>query len=568
MSAREHDVAVVGAGHNGLVAANYLARAGLSVVVAERRPVVGGACVTEELIAGFKTSSCAFVAGLLRPQVLRELELKRFGLELYQTDVLACSIFEDGSHFFLWRDLDRTLRDLRQRFGAAEAEAFVHFGTRLQKFAKVVEPTLLERPPALSEVVARFEESGNSDLFSEFVVLSVKDLLDRYFESELVKGFLTFFALVSVFAGPRSPGTSYVYGHHSWGEFDGHFGQYGFARGGMGAISDALAAGARHHGATILTEAPVARVRVQHGAAHGIVLENGDEVDARLVLSNADPRRTFLSLVDAAELKDDFVARVRRLDVRGSMARVFIALDGLPDFAGMPKGEGPQHRGLTLLGAEPARFEAGWDAQKRGRIHDDPAIELIIQTTHDPTLAPAGKHLISTGIQQLPFELAEGTWDEAMPAFTKLVIDKLADYAPGLEDRIIDTRTITPLDLEREYGLSGGNIFHGAMTLNQLFDARPLPGLSSYRSPIRGLYLCGAGTHPGGGVMGASGRNAALLALADRHGRTPERDRPPRGPRRSLESLVEHPRARRLAVSLARRRWSRPLARLATRRRD
>jgi phytoene dehydrogenase-like protein len=567
MSARTFDAIVIGAGHNGLVAANYLARAGRSVLVAERRPLVGGACVTEEVIPGFRASSCAYVAGLLRPQIIRELELRRFGLELYQTDVLNTLIAPDGRHLFLWKELDRTLREL-DALGPREAEGFVQLGARMQRFARLVEPYLLRPGPRLSEVAEAFEAAGETSLFHDFFALSVSDLLDRYLDSDLLKGLFTFLAVVSVHGGPMSPGTAYVYGHHSWGEFDGHFGQYGFARGGMGSISEALAAGARHHGAVIRTDAPVAQVLVADGAARGVVLEDGEEVVAGLVLSNADPRRTLLSLVEPADLPGDLIADVRAFDVRGSMARVFIALEGLPDFAGLPRGEGPQHRGLTLLGADAARFEAGWDAQKRGRIFEDPAIELIVQTAHDPTLAPEGKHLISTGIQQLPFELAEGSWDDVKPMFTKLVVDKLAEYAPGLEDRIIATHTITPVDLERDYGLTGGNIFQGAMTLNQLFDARPFPGLSSYRTPVAGLYLCGAGTHPGGGVMGASGRNAAMLALGDLDGRAPvAAPRTAGRRRRSLESLMERPGARRLAVSLARRRWSRPLARLATRRR-
>ena len=565
--ASAYDAIVVGAGHNGLVAANYLARAGLSVLVAERRALVGGAVVTEEVIPGFRASTCSYVAGLLRPQIVRELELRRFGLELYQTDVLNALIAPDGRHLFLWKELDRTLREL-DRLGPREAEGFVQLGARMQRFARIVEPYLLRPGPRLSEVAAAFEEAGETSLFNDFFALSISDLVDRYLDSDLLKGLFTFLAVVSVHAGPLSPGTAYLYGHHSWGEFDGHFGQYGFARGGMGSISEALAAGARHHGAVVRTEAPVARVRVADGRATGVVLEGGDEISARLVLSNADPRHTFLQLVDAGDLPDDFLAAARGFDVRGSMARVFIAMEGLPEFTGLPGGEGPQHRGLTLLGADAERFEAGWDAQKRGRWSPDPAIELIVQTTHDPSLAPEGKHLISTGIQQLPFELAEGTWDDAKPAFTQLVVDTLERYAPGMSERILDTATITPLDLEREYGLTGGNIFQGAMTLNQLFDARPLPGLSSYRTPIPGLYLCGAGTHPGGGVMGASGRNAAMLALADRDGKPPAAHAPRRAPRRSVESLMEHPRVRRLAVSLARRRWTRPLARLATRRRS
>jgi phytoene dehydrogenase-like protein len=568
----EYDAAIIGAGHNGLVAANYLGRAGLRVVVLERRSIVGGACVTEELIPGYRTSSCAFVAGLMRPQVMRDLELTRFGLELYQTDVLACSIFEDGSHFLLWRDLDRTLRELEQRFGRREVEAFIQFGMRLQKFARLVEPTLLAPPPTLSEFVRLFEEASAEDLFTEFVALSVSDLLDRYFESELIKGFLTFFAVVSVYGGPSTPGTAYVYGHHSWGEFDGQFGQYGFPRGGMGSIAEALAQGAQHFGAEIRTDAPVARVLVEKGEARGIVLENGEEIRSRAVLSNADPQRTFLSLVDSRELDSGFLDEVRALDFRGSMARVHVSIDELPHFVGFDPGEGPQHRGHIMLGASVERFEQAWEAERNGLLADDLVIEAIIQTVHDPALAPPGKHMIVTGVQQLPYDVAPSTWDELKPELSKKVIDTLCVYAPNLRDHVLDTYTITPLDLEREYGLTGGNIFQGAMTLNQLFGFRPLPGWSSYRSPIRNLYLCGAGTHPAGGVMGAPGHNAAKVVLRDRLVAPSPVLRPPRhAPQHAIDALAERmfasPLGRRISVELAQRRWFRPVLRLTTRRR-
>ena len=517
MASERNDVVIIGGGHNGLVAASYLARAGLDVTVLERRSIVGGACVTEELIPGFKSSSCAFVAGALRPQIVRDLELQRFGLETYQDDeVVDCSISSDGSHFFIWKDGDRTLREIEQHFGRHDAEAYVEFGQRVKKAAEIIEPTLLGPPPPLSEVVRLFEAGGNTDLFVEFMTLSVKDLLDRYFESHALKGFYAFLGIVSIFGGPRSPGTAYEFLHHSMNDFEGRFGEWGYARGGMGAITQALAAGARHFGATIRTGAPVARVIVERGVARGAVIGGGEEVRGSIVISNADPKRTYLSLIDAPDLEDDFIEQVRSLDFRGSMARVHVAIDELPHYIGFDAAEeGPQHRAFTFLGADIERFERAWDAEKYGRLPDDLMIEVNIQSTHDPTLAPPGKHMLITGIQQLPIDLEEGTWDDLKPEFTRKVIDTLCEYAPNLRDHIIDTYTITPLDLEREYGLTGGNIFHGGMHLSQLFGNRPLPGWSSYRAPIEGLYLCGVGMHPGGAVNGAAGHNAAKVVLED-----------------------------------------------------
>ena len=581
MASESNDVIVIGGGHNGLVAASYLAREGLKVTVLERRPIVGGACVTEELVPGFKSSSCAFVAGALRPQIIRDLELKKFGLETYQDDeVLACSIAPDGSHFFVWKELDRTLRHFEQRFGRKDTEAFVQFGLNLQKVASIIGPTLLGPPPPLSEVMRMFEDSGNTKLFTEFMSLSVKDLLDRYFESDLLKGFLAFVGIVSIYGGPRTPGTAYEYTHHSINDFEGRFGQWGFARGGMGNITEAMANGARHYGATIRTNATVERVIVERGVARGVLLEGGEEVRANVVVSNADPKRTYLTLVDPKHLPGDFIEEVRALDFRGSMARVHVASNVLPHYVGFDSPEaGPQHRGHTMLGADVERFEMAWDAEKYGRLPDELMIEVIIQTVHDPDMAPPGKHLINTGIQQLPIDLAEGTWDDLKPKFTKSVVDTLCEYAPNLRDNIIDTFTITPLDLEREYGLTGGNIFHGGMFLNQLFGSRPLPGWSEYRAPIRGLYLCGAGMHPGGAVNGAPGHNAAKVVLEDLGMGAPAGDgavaaAPKQATVRAsrsvetLERMYGQPVLRRAGLALVKQRWLRPITRLLTRSRS
>ncbi|MGE0218064.1 phytoene desaturase family protein, partial [Mycolicibacterium sp.] len=517
---QDYDAIVIGAGHNGLVAANYLAKAGKKVLVLEARDVVGGACVTEELIPGTKWSSCAFIAGLLRPEIIAELELERFGLELYQGDALSFSLFRDGSHFTMWKETDRTLREL-EKLNKRDAQAFLDFGVRLQKFAGLVTPWLLQPPPERSEVFATFEAAGEQTLFDEFTLLSVRDLLDRYFEDERLKSMLTFFGMVSIYGGPSSPGTAYTYGHHSWGEFNGNFGQFGMARGGMGAITAALAAGARHHGATIRTGTPVDKVVVRGGRAAGVRLADGTVITAAQVLSNADPKRSLLGLLEPGVLSDGLVRDVTNIDTRGSMARIHLLIDELPQYLPFPDAsEGPQHHGHQLLGPSREAFEQAWEAQRRGTFPDTFVIEAVIQSVTDPTLAPPGLHTMTLGVQQLPSELTGTTWAAEKQRWADLVLEDLFRYAPNLREHILDRVVITPDDLDNEYLITDGNIFHGSMLLDQLFGARPIPEIAHYRTPVEGYYLCGSGTHPGGGVMGANGHNAARVALDDAAGVT------------------------------------------------
>ena len=514
-SMSKYDSIIIGSGHNGLIAANYLADAGKKVLVLERRSVVGGATVTEEFAPGFHASSLSYVSGLLHKKILKDLELHNWGLHLYQTDVGSSNIFRDGRSLFIYNDLSKTLRDI-EKVAPGEGDRLTTFGLRLERFASIFNQWLLvDEPPSLDQVVSTFIESGEEELFKEFFTLSSFDLVNRYFNNDITKGLFTFLAMVSVWGGPRTPGWAYVFGHHAIGEYNGHMGQFAFPRGGMGSISESLAKRARARGVEILTDAGVKSVNITKGRASGVTLNDGRSFDSSYVMSNADPQSTLLGMVGADLLPDEYGLVAKKLDNRGSMARVFLALDKLPDFVGLPTGEGPQHRGLTILGADVESFERVADAQKYGLYPDDFPIEFIVQTVHDDTMAPAGKHIISTGIQQLPFHLAEGTWDDEKDRFTEKVIDIMSTYSPGLRNSIIAKHTITPLDLEREYGLPKGNIFHGAMTLGQMFESRPIPGWGSYRTPVNGLYLCGAGTHPGGGVMGAPGHNAASALLRD-----------------------------------------------------
>ncbi|MCP9951050.1 phytoene desaturase family protein [Actinomadura madurae] len=543
-------IIVVGAGHNGLVAAAYLAKAGHDVTVLERRHVVGGACVTEELIPGARFSSCAYVNSSLRPQIIRDLELERHSLEMYTTDVMNFVMGEDGDHFFVWPEIDRTIKEL-ERIGERDVDRFIEFGIRFRRFAKLVEPYLLAEPPSLSELIGAFENAGEIELWHEFVTGSVDSMLRRYFSHDLVSGLFTFFALVSVYAGPMDPGTAYGFSHHSWGEYDGEFGRFGFARGGMGAISDAIASAAREAGAVIRTNAEVEEIVTRGGRVRG-VRSGGELLAADVVVSSADTKHTYLHLLGPDAVDASVRDKVESLDFRGSMARVHLLVNELPRYRGLPPGLGPQHRGFTLLGGTRSAYEKAWDAQKRGELCAGYPIELLIPSATDPSVAPSGMHTISTGIQQLPFTLAEGDWDSRKDEFTRTVIDSLARYVPNLPDSIVGTYTITPLDLERDYGLTGGNIFQGAMSLNQLFSSRPAPGLGGYETPVPGLYMCGAATHPGGAVMGACGHNAAQAVIADLAG-TPR----PRVTARNaggrldiVDRLASHPGLKRL------RNWS------------
>ena len=511
----QHDVIVIGAGHNGLVCASYLARAGLSVLVLEARDVIGGACVTEELIPGAKWSSCAFVADLIRPEIVADLQLSKFGFSMYTPDTMGFGLFPDGRNLMLHRNVARTLRGI-EKYSRSDAQRFLEFGARLRRFAEYMRPWLLAPPLSRAEVLAAFEQHGETELHDEFLRYSTRELLDKYFETDLIKGFFTFYGMVSVFAGPSTAGTSYVFGHHASGEIDGHFGVWGYVRGGMGGFTQALGAAATYYGATIRVNSPVAHVITHDGKAIGVALASGEEFHAPAVISNADPVRSMIKFLDADVLDADLRTRVSNIDQRGSMARIHLLIDELPHYIGLPPGEGPQHQAHQLLGASVENFENAYVAEQKDEIAKDYPIEAVIQSVTDPTLAPRGVHTLTLGVQQLPGQLAsKGGWDSAKEPWADQVVSRLCDYAPNLKDHILDRYVITPKDLEDRWFLTGGNIFHAAMFDDQMFDGRPTPELAHYRTPVGGYYLCGAGTHPGGGVFGAPGHNAAHTVLAD-----------------------------------------------------
>ena len=566
-----YDVVIVGGGHNGLVAANYLGRAGKKVLVVERRDILGGACVTEEFFPGARFSSCAFIQAVLRPKIIDELELtSRFGLEMYAPDPQGFALFDDASHIFLWQDVDKTLKQL-EKIAPEDAKGLLRFGSRLRRFGDLTSQWTLGTPPTRSEMIRQFEEAGEEELLNEFLFGSTRDLLARYFTSDQVRGFYTFFGIVSIWGGPSTPGTGYLFGYHASGEFEGTFGRWAFPKGGMGSITAALARGARAYGAEILTGAPVLEIVVSGGRAQGVKLEDGRAFRAKIVMSNADPKRTLGKLVPQKALSSEFRGKVGRIDVRGTMARLHLLIDELPQYIGFDSAKaGPQHRGHAILGGSEERFEEAYAAMLRGVFPDQFPLEVIIQSVTDDTLTPLGRHAMILGVQNLPFELAEGDWDSRKEEFRERVFESLFKFAPNLRDHILGCHVITPLDLERTYGITGGNIFHVAMTVEHMFNNRPLPELSGYRTPVPGLYLCGAGTHPGGGVIGAPGHNAAQVVIGDLDGKAPTKVKPAaavRGPS-MLDKVMKTETGSGLGYLFARSRAFRAISRLAMRSRD
>ncbi|WP_171181681.1 NAD(P)/FAD-dependent oxidoreductase [Ruegeria sp. HKCCD8929] len=519
-----YDVIVIGGGHNGLVAANYLGRSGKKVLVVERREILGGACVTEEFFPGAKFSSCSFIQAVLRPKVIDELELvSKYGLEMYAPDPQGFALFEDGEHLILWHDIDKTLKQL-ERMAPEDAKGLMKFGSRLRRFGDLTNHWTLDNPPTRSEMIKLFEDANEEDLLNEFMFMSTRDLLNRYFTSSQVRGFYTFFGIVSIWGGPSTPGTAYLFGYHASGEFEGTFGRWAFPKGGMGSITASLEKGARDHGVDIITGTPVAEVVVSSGKATGVRLEDGRTFEAKAIMSNADPKRTLQTLVPEKALSGDFRKKVSGIDTRGSMARLHLLIDELPHYIGFDSADlGPQHKGHAILGGSEEAFEDAYAAMLRGEFPDKFPLEAIIQSATDDSLTEPGKHAMILGVQNLPFELAEGDWDSRREEFQEKVLECLFQFAPNLRDHVLGCHTITPLDLQRTYGITGGNIFHVAMTMEHMFNNRPLPELSDYRTPVKGLYLCSAGTHPGGGVIGAPGHNAAQTVIDDLEGRVRKR---------------------------------------------
>jgi phytoene dehydrogenase-like protein len=521
----KYDAVIVGGGHNGLVTAAYLARAGRKVLVLERREMVGGCAVTEEIWPGYRVSTAAYLASLMQERIVEELELPRYGYQVDAKDPAFFSVFPDGRHFFMWQDRARTLAEIA-KFSLHDAEVYPSYELQLERISQVVEGLLLTTPPAFPprslgdfvdylRLAARLRGLSPRDtvVLVKIFTQSAAEFLDEWFESEQVKVTLATDGVIGANGGPRSPGTAYILLHHCMGGIGGHRGLWGFVRGGMGAVSEAIAASARAKGAEIRTNAAVARVLVRSGRAWGVALESGEEIEAGMVASNLDPKLTFLWLLEERDLPPEFVEDIKTFRIEGTSCKINLALSGLPEFTAYPGAPGPQHGATMHICPSIEYVERAWDDAKYGRPSDRPLLELTIPTMYDPSLAPPGRHIMGIFLQYAPYTLRDASWDDLREPFADRVIDLIAEYAPNIRSIIEHRQVLTPLDLERRFGITGGNIFHGEMSLDQMFVMRPAAGWASYRTPVRSLYLCGSGAHPGGGVMGAPGYNCARAML-------------------------------------------------------
>jgi phytoene dehydrogenase-like protein len=523
---QHYDAIIIGGGHNGLVTACYLARSKWKVLVLERRYIVGGACVTEEIFPGFKVSTAAYVNSLFRPEIIRDLELNSYGFEAIERNPASFSPFHDGRYLMLGADKASDISEI-SKFSKRDAENYPKYEAMLERVSSVIEPTLIEVPanlihPQLAQLlqlgkVGRSMQKLGTGMGEAVEILTgaARPILDRWFESEQLKATIATDAIIGAFMAPSMPGTAYVLFHHVMGETNGKRGVWSYVRGGMGGLTQALARVATDLGVEIKTEAEVTKILTKRGRVTGVALRNGDEYRAKRVASGVDCHLTFQKFLDPAQLPPDFNDAIARISYASASAKINVALDRLPSFTALPGHEaGPQHHGTVHLCPDQDFIERAYDEAKFGKMSSKPVVECTLPSSLDSTIVPEGKHLMSMFTQYAPYHLSDGPWTQAKKdEYADRCFDIVEEYAPGFKSSVIDRQILSPVDLEETFGLTGGSIFQGAMPLHQLFMFRPVAGYASYTTPIKGLYLCGSAAHPGGGVMGAAGWNAARVML-------------------------------------------------------
>ena len=532
MPKTKYDVAIIGGGHNGLTTACYLAKAGLKVAVIERHSYVGGAAVSRELHPGWTYSNCSYVCSLLRPEIFRDLELSKYGLQIIPYEGSA-TMLDDGRFYAHYSDHDLNYRSIA-KFSKKDAEAYERFSKDVMRQCKIIKPLLKMTPPDptsfrpkdimglldFAKFFAAKDELGGlgeKEIYDtiRFWTMSVRDYLEEYFESDVVKAHMAGSAIIGTALGPYSPGSAYVLLHHYMGEVDGTVGAWGYSRGGMGSITKAMAASLKASGGDIIAGSPVTKILIKNNRSHGVVLENGDEIFADKLVSNLDVKRTFLKVVEKEKIPDDFYNAVKNFKIRGSSGKLNIALDDLPIWKSIPEGD-PAGTGDLHITQSIEEMESAYDDWKDGRWSELPYVDMCIPSINDPTMAPQGKHYMSVFVQYVPYNLADGGWtEEKRLEFGKHVMNRIGAYSENFNDIIKHAEIRTPKELEEEVGLTEGNIFQGELTMDQLMFNRPIPGYAQYKTPIKNLYMCGSSTHPGGGVMGAPGANAAREILID-----------------------------------------------------